>query len=190
MVCRIGCIVGSTSTRSINRKLLHGLMTIERERDHAGAACTWEEIPITDLPLYTYDADDEYPPVAERLKAAIRESDALVIATPEYNRSIPGALKNAIDWASRPYGESAWGGKPVGILGASVGTIGTAAAQQHLRTILAYLDAPALGQPEVFVQFTKDRFADDGRVVDDGTRDLLASWLDAFHDWVGRHPRR
>ena len=187
MTITVGCIVGSNSSRSINRKLVHGLTEIERSRRGDDAdALDFQPISIGNLPLYDRDLDDRYPPEAVQLKEAILRSDALLIATPEYNRSIPGALKNAIDWASRPYGQSAFRGKPVGIIGASVGAIGTSMAQQHLRNILAYLDAPTLGQPEAFVQFTPDRFADDGTVIDASTRDFLDGWLVAFRTWIER----
>lgn len=187
MVITIGCIVGSISSRSINRKLVNGIIAIEQSRgDAEGPVLEFSSIPIGDLPLYDYERDDDYPPEALELKAAIRRSDALLIATPEYNRSIPGPLKNAIDWASRPYGDSAFTGKPVGIVGASVGAPGTALAQQHLRNILAYLDAPTLGQPEVFIQFTPERFDDDGTVLDDSTREFLADWLSTYRAWIGR----
>ena len=184
---KVGCIVGSTSAASINRKLLNGMLMIERERD-AGEeqAMEFTDIPIDRLPLYNRDADDDYPPEARRLKATICASNALIIATPEYNRSIPGALKNAIDWASRPYGENAFAGKPVGIVGASVGAPGTAMAPQHLRNILAYLDAPTLAQPEIYVQFTPERFADDGTILEAETGELLGDWLTALREWVGR----
>jgi chromate reductase len=185
MTITVGCIVGSISSGSINRKLVRGLIAIEAERG-AGEDESLEFVPIEigDLPLYDYERDDDFPQPALDLKHAIRRSDALLIATPEYNRSIPGVLKNAIDWASRPYGDSAFTGKPVGIVGASVGAPGTAMAQQHLRNILAYLDAPTLGQPEVFIQFTPERFADDGTVIDASTREFLGDWLTAFRNWI------
>lgn len=185
MTIQVGYIIGSISSRSINRKLMHGLVQLDTERDPGGAPpFEFTELPIADLPLYNYDLDDDYPASATAFKQAILRSDALIIATPEYNRSIPGALKNAIDWGSRPYGESAFRGKPTGILGASVGAIGTALAQQHLRNILAYLDAPTLGQPEAFVQFTPERFADDGTVTDAETREFLTDWLTAYREWA------
>lgn len=187
MAVTVGCIVGSTSSTSINRKLVHGLIEIERSRRGADdGALDFQPISIGDLPLYDYELDNRFPPEAARFKDAILRSDALLIATPEYNRSIPGALKNAIDWASRPYGENAFAGKPVAIIGASVGAIGTAMAQQHLRNILAYLDAPTLGQPEAFIEFRPDRFADDGTVTDASTRDFLDGWLLAFRAWIDR----
>jgi len=187
MTITVGCIVGSISSGSINRKLVHGLAAIEAERgERDGVAVEFVPIPIDDLPLYDYERDDDYPRAAIELKDSIRRSDALLIATPEYNRSIPGVLKNAIDWASRPYGDSAFTGKPVGIVGASVGAPGTAMAQQHLRNILAYLDAPTLGQPEVFIQYTPERFADDGTVIDESTREFLNGWLMTFRRWIDR----
>jgi chromate reductase, NAD(P)H dehydrogenase (quinone) len=190
MTIAIGCIVGSNSSQSINRRLVRGLIEIESERgDTEGETFEFLDIPIGNLPLYDYERDDDYPPEAVALKDAIGRSDALLIATPEYNRSIPGVLKNAIDWGSRPYGDSAFTGKPTGIVGASVGAPGTAMAQQHLRNILAYLDAPTLGQPEVFIQFTPERFADDGTVIDASTREFLNDWLTAYRDWIGHFIR-
>lgn len=187
MAITIGCIVGSISSGSINRKLVEGVIEIASARSETGdRAFEFVPIPIADLPLYDHELDGTFPPAATALKEAIRRSDGLLIATPEYNRSIPGVLKNAIDWASRPYGDSAFGGKPVGIIGASVGAPGTAMAQQHLRNVLAYLDAPTLGQPEVYLQYTPDRFAEDGTVTDPTTREFLAGWLDAYRSWVER----
>jgi chromate reductase, NAD(P)H dehydrogenase (quinone) len=187
MAITIGCIVGSTASASINRKLVAGIIGIEAGRgDTDDDAFEFVDIPIGDVPLYDYELDSEFPRTAATLKESVHRCDALLIATPEYNRSIPGALKNAIDWASRPYGESAFTGKPTGIVGASVGAPGTAMAQQHLRNILAYLDAPTLGQPEVFIQFTEDRFADDGTVIDEETRAFLDDWLTAYRAWIGR----
>ena len=186
MAITIGCIVGSNSSASINRKLVRGLIEIESARgDTEGDVLEFVAIPIADLPLYDYEMDDDYPPEAIALKDAIRRVDALLIATPEYNRSIPGVLKNAIDWASRPHGDSAFTGKPVGIVGASVGAPGTAMAQQHLRNILAYLDVPMLGQPEVFIEFGPERFGPDGTVTDPTTREFLGDWLTAYREWIG-----
>ena len=113
-----------------------------------------------------------------RLKAAIGAAAGVIFVTPEYNRSIPGVLKNALDHASRPYGQSAWGGKPAGVLGISIGAIGTACAQQHLRTILAYLDMPTLGQPEVFLTAKEGFFDASGAIANEGTRKFLQGWMD------------
>lgn len=187
MTISIGCIIGSLSSQSINRKLVHGLVAIERDRDVPdGQRLEFTRIPIDQLPLYDYERDDDYPAAAVQMKDAIRRSDGVLIVTPEYNRSIPGVLKNAIDWASRPSGDNAFAGKPVGILGASVGASGTAMAQQHLRNILAYLDAPTLNQPEAYIEFTPERFDADGTVIDDSTRQFLQDWSGAFREWVIR----
>jgi chromate reductase len=179
---RIGYIIGSTSSSSINRRLMTELVELDRSRD--ASQLEFQEIRIADLGVYDREFDDAYPAPAVRLKERIRSSDGLVICTPEYNRSIPGALKNAIDWASRPYGDSAFAGKPVGIIGASVGSVGTAVGQQHLRTILAYLDAPMLGQPEAFIEYDDLRFDGEGHVRDPSTRSFLLDWLTALEQWV------
>lgn len=179
---RIGYIVGSTSRSSINRRLMLELVELDRSRDES--QLSFREISISDLGVYDRELDETYPAPAVRLKERIRSSDGLVICTPEYNRSIPGALKNALDWASRPYGDSALTGKPVGIIGASVGAIGTAVAQQHLRSILAYLDAPTLGQPEAFIEYNDARFDGEGHVRDPSTRSFLLDWLTALEQWV------
>jgi chromate reductase len=120
------------------------------------------------------------------LKAEIGAANGLLFVTPEYNRSIPGVLKNAIDNASRPYGQSAWAGKPAGVLGISVGSIGTAVAQQHLRTILAYLDVPTLGQPEVFIQMKDGLFEADGS-IGAASQKFLQGWMDRYVAWIKKH---
>jgi chromate reductase len=150
---------------------------------------TFEPQRIDDLPLYNQD-DDEHPsePV-KRLKTAISAAQGVLFVTPEYNRSIPGVLKNALDAASRPYGQSAWAGKPAGVLGISIGQIGTACAQQHLRTILAYLDMPTLGQPEVFLTVKDGFFDGSGAIANEGTRTFLQGWLTKFVAWVSQHQR-
>jgi chromate reductase, NAD(P)H dehydrogenase (quinone) len=189
---KIAYIIGSTSAQSINRKVLDGLIALDREEsvpEEGGPEhdrIEFVEIPISTLPLYNYDFDEKYPPEAVEVKEAVRANAGVIIATPEYNRSIPGALKNAIDWISRPYGDNAWKGKPVGILGVSIGAAGTAMAQQHLRNILAYLDAPTLGQPEAFLEFRSDRFDRDGTPTDPETRAFLRDWLVAYREWVVR----
>jgi chromate reductase, NAD(P)H dehydrogenase (quinone) len=187
MTLNIGYIVGSASSQSINRKLINGLIELASEEETSDSdRLRFVELTIDDLPIYNYDLDGNFPAAASEFKSAIRSCDGLVIATPEYNRSIPGMLKNAIDWASRPYGDNAFQGKPVGIIGASVGAVGTATAQQHLRNILAYLNAPTLGQPEVFIQYSPDRFADDGSIKDIGTRQFFVDWLAAYRQWIVR----
>ena len=146
----------------------------------------FSEIPIGDLPLYSPDFDNDYPPEARALKASIAAVDAVLFVTPEYNRSIPGVLKNAIDHASRPYGQSAFAGKPGGVIGISVGAIGTAVAQQHLRNVLAYLDVPTLGQPEVFIHAKEGLFNSDGS-IGAASHQFLQGWVDRYLAWVKKH---
>ena len=123
----------------------------------------------------------------KRLKTEIAAASGLLFVTPEYNRSIPGVLKNALDNASRPYGQNAWARKPAGVLGASPGAAGTALAQQHLRNVLAYLDVPALCQPEVFIQVKEGLFDAAGDLASEGTRKFLQNWMDCYVAWVKRH---
>ena len=180
---KIGVFVGSLRKDSFNRRLA---LAVEKL---AGNAARFEHIRIDDLPLYTQDFDDNYPPACARLKREVAACDGLLFVTPEYNRSVPGVLKNAIDIASRPYGQSAFAGKPAGVCGTSIGSIGTAVAQQHLRTILAYLDVPTLGQPEVFVHFADDLIAPDGTVTNARTEQFLRGYAEKLVAWVGRFKR-
>jgi len=177
----IGIIVGSLRKDSFNRRLGAALVKL------APKELTFRQIAIHDLPLYNQDDDNNPDPSVRRLKAEIAASDAILFVTPEYNRSIPGVLKNALDHASRPYGQSVWAGKPAGIVGISVGASGTAMAQQHLRTILAYLDMPTVGQPEIFLKMSDDLFAPDNSIATEGTRQLLQKWLERFTAWVEQH---
>ena len=144
---------------------------------------------IDDLPLYNQDDDGSPSPQVTRLKGAITAAAGVIFVTPEYNRSIPGVLKNAIDHASRPYGQSAWTGKPAGVLGISIGQIGTACAQQHLRTMLAYLDMPTLGQPEVFLTAKEGFFDASGAIANEGTRKFLQGWMDTYVAFVKAHAK-
>lgn len=180
MPLTIGYIVGSLSEKSINRQLLRAITSL------AGDELELHEVEIGRLPLYNRDHDDDFPPEATQLKETIRTLDGLLFVTPEYNRSIPAALKNALEWASRPYGQNALAGIPAGIMGASPGGPGTALSQQHLRNVLAYLDVPTMGQPEAFIQFTSDRFAEDGTVLDESTAQFLRTWLASYTTWVRR----
>src|SRR5690606_24941646 len=140
-------------------------------------------VEIGDLPLYNQDHDGNPAQVVVDFKKEIQASQGVLFATPEYNRSISGGLKNALDQASRPYGQSAWAGKPAGVLGISIGAAGTSMAQQHLRNILAYLDMPTLGQPEVFLQNKEGLFDEDG-AIGPGSRAFLQGWMDRFVAWV------
>lgn len=177
---QIAVIVGSLRKDSFNRKLANAIVKL------APATFSFKQLEIGDLPLYNQDDDAHPADAVNRLKAEITASQGLLFVTPEYNRSIPGVLKNAIDHASRPYGKSAWAGKPAGILGVSVGAIGTAMAQQHLRNVLAYLDVPTLGQPEAFVHAKEGLFDDDGN-IGAGSKAFLQSWMDQYVAWVKKH---
>jgi len=177
---KIAVLVGSLRRESFNRKLAHAMALL------APSDFTFEQVQIDDLPLYNQDDDGQQAPSVLRMKAEIRKAQGLLFITPEYNRSIPGVLKNAIDHASRPYGHSAWAGKPAGVLGVSVGAIGTALAQQHLRNILAYLDVPTLGQPEAFVQAKDDLFTSDG-AIGEASRKFLQDWMDHYVAWIKKH---
>ncbi len=176
----IALIVGSLRRDSMNRKFATALTRL------APADVAFHPSEIGDLPLYNQDDDNSPAPQVQRLKAEISSADGLLFVTPEYNRSMPGVLKNAIDHASRPYGQSAWAGKPAGIVGLSPGATGTALAQQHLRNVLAYLDVPTLGQPEVFVQMKDGLFEADGS-IGPGSRKFLQGWMDRYVQWVRRH---
>jgi chromate reductase len=178
---RIGLVIGSLRAESINRKLATALAALGPQD------WSFEHIRIDDLPLFNQDRESHPADSVKRLKSEIAQSAAILFVTPEYNRSIPGVLKNAIDHASRPYGQSAWAGKPAGVIGTSGGQIGTAMAQQHLRNILAYLDMPTLNQPEAFVQFKPDLIDDKGHVTVDATRQFLQKWMDAYVAWVKKH---
>ena len=176
----VGYLIGSLSSTSINRRLSTALVRL------APANLNLVEIPIRDLPLYSQDFDDDYPPQARALKQAIDSVDAILIISPEYNRSIPGALKNAVDWASRPWGENSFARKPTAIIGASVGAIGTAVVQQQLRSMLAFLDAPQMNTPEAYLQMKDGLIDDDGNVTVESTREFLAGFMTSFADFIER----
>ncbi len=180
MTTKIAVITGSLRRDSFNRKLAVALAKL------APADFTFHHVEIGDLPLYNQDNDGAPAASVVRLKSEISSAQGLLFVTPEYNRSIPGVLKNAIDHASRPYGQSAWDGKPAGVIGVSVGAIGTALAQQHLRNILAYLDVPALGQPEAFIQAKDGLFEADGS-IGAASRQFLQGWMDRYVAWVKKH---
>jgi chromate reductase, NAD(P)H dehydrogenase (quinone) len=180
MAFKVGYIVGSLAKASINRRLAGTLVGLSPK------ALEFKEIPIRDLPLYSYDFDSDFPKVARDFKAAISASDAILFVTPEYNRSIPGALKNAIDWASRPYGTNAFTHKPTAVIGASTGKIGTAIAQQHLRSVLGFCNAPQMNAPEAYIQLTPGLLADDGRVTDPKVEEFLRNFMSEFHRFIER----
>lgn len=179
---KIGMIIGSLSSQSINRRLALALQRLAPED------CEILEIPISSLPLYNYDLDDNFPAVAREFKSAIEQCDGLLYVTPEYNRSIPGALKNAIDWASRPAGQGVLG-RPSGVIGTSPGMIGTALAQQHLKGILLFFNAPVMGQPEGYIQFTPEMIDAEGNIENAGTENFLRGWVTSFCGFVARQSR-
>ena len=177
---KVGYLVGSLAGPSINRKLARALARLAPDELELA------EIPFGDLPLYSYDFDADYPPVARAFKAAIAASDAVLFVTPEYNRSIPGALKNAIDWASRPYGTNAFTRKPSAVIGASTGSIGTALAQQHLKGVLGFCNSPLMNSPEAYIQFTPGLITDDGEVTVASTEEFLRNYMAEFAAFIGR----
>jgi chromate reductase, NAD(P)H dehydrogenase (quinone) len=177
---KVGYFVGSLSSTSINRELSKVLINL------APDDLEFTEIPIRNLPLYSQDYDGSYPTEAVALKDAIHRSQAILFVTPEFNRSIPGALKNAIDWASRPWGENAFDHVPTAMIGASVGQIGTALAQQSLRAVLSFCNARQMTAPEAYITFTPQRFPGNGDVADKSTRSFLEAFLAEFHDHIER----
>jgi chromate reductase len=176
----IAVITGSLRKDSFNRKLANAVIKL------APPEFSFKHAEIGDLPLYNQDDDAHQADSVKRLKIEIAAAKGLLFVTPEYNRSIPGVLKNAIDHASRPYGQSAWAGKPAGVIGASIGAIGTAMAQQHLRNVLAYLDVPTLGQPEAFIQVKEGLFDADGN-IGAASRQFLQNWMNAYVAWIKKH---
>jgi chromate reductase len=176
----VGYFVGSLSSTSLNRKLALALIGLAPE------TLTFREIPIGDLPLYSADYDKAYPPAGVAFKEQIAGVDAILFVTPEYNRSIPGALKNAIDWASRPYGKNSFARKPSATIGTSPGKIGTAVAQQHLKSILSFCNSPQMNAIEAYVQFTPGLITDDGKVTDASTEEFLANYVKEFAGFIGR----
>lgn len=179
----IGYIVGSLSESSINRTLARALMRLAPEG--------WDsrEISIGDLPLYNRDLEGNYPAAAHAFKEALAGVDALVVVTPEYNRSIPGALKNALDWGSRPRGASSFSGVPAGIIGAALSPLGTAIAQSQLRTIMSALGTRLMGNPEAYITFRPEAYGANGEILEDALRGVLQAWMDAFVAHVELAPR-
>jgi chromate reductase len=176
----VGYFVGSLSKVSINRKLAASLIQL------APSDLKFTEIPFRDLPLYCYDDDSHYPPVAQSLKDAIAGVDAVLFVTPEYNRSIPGGLKNAIDWASRPYGRNSFNRKPSAVIGTSPGKIGTAIAQTHLRSIMAFCNSPMMNSIEAYIQFQPGLINDAGEVTVPETEAFLRKFITEFAGFIGR----
>jgi chromate reductase len=176
----VGYLIGSLAKHSINRQLAQALFKL------APRELKFHEIPYKDLPLYSYDYDENYPEVATAFKKAIEGSDAVLFVTPEYNRSIPGGLKNAIDWASRPWGTNSFANIPSGVIGTSPGAIGTAVAQQQLRSVLGFLNSPQMNAPEAYIQFKPGMISESGEINDPTTVEFLAHYLSEFHQFIAR----
>lgn len=176
----VGYFIGSLSATSINRELAKALIKL------APPDLEFTEIPIGHLPLYNRDFDSDYPPEARALKDAIAAVQAILFVTPEYNRSIPGALKNAIDWASRPWGQNSFDHIPAGVIGASPGSIGTAVGQQSLRAVLGFCNTRQMTAPEAYIQYSPEVFVGDGAVAKEETREFLTNFMAEFRDHVVR----
>ena len=177
---KVGYFVGSIASASLNRKLATALVKL------APPELEMAEIPFKELPLYSYDYDADFPPVAKDFKQSIANVDAILFVTPEYNRSIPGALKNAIDWASRPWGNNSFTRKPSGVIGTSPGAIGTAVAQQHLRSVLCFCNSPLMNTLEAYIQFKPGLITESGEVTDASTEEFLRNYLREFHLFIAR----
>ena len=178
---KVGYLVGSLAKGSINRLLAKALTRLGKAR-----GLELVEIPIRDLPLYSYDYDADYPPVGKQFKQAIANVDAILFVTPEYNRSIPGALKNAIDWASRPWGTNSFAKKPSAVIGTSPGAIGTAVAQQHLRSVLCFCNSPLMNTLEAYIQFKPGLINESGEVTEASTEEFLSNYLSELHLFITR----
>ena len=177
---KVGYFVGSLAKHSINRLLAKALEKV------APPGLSLFEIPFKDLPLYSYDYDADFPPAARAYKTALGAVDAVLFVTPEYNRSIPGGLKNAIDWASRPSGQNSFSRKPSAVIGTSPGSIGTAIAQQQLRSVLSFCNAPQMNAPEAYIQFKPGLIDDQGEVTVEETETFLRKYMEDFHAFVVR----
>lgn len=174
---RVLTLVGGISRESLNKKLFRAVQDLDL------SSFEFETFDISRLPFFSQDLEDDPPDKVTEFKEKIRECDAVLFITPEYNRSFPGVLKNAIDWGSRPYGTNLWEKKPAAVMGASVGNIGTFGAQHHLRQVLAYLNVYVMGQPEFYFNGSKS-FDQEGRLTNDKTRELLIKYFDAFEEHV------
>jgi chromate reductase len=176
---KIVAIVGSIQKDSLNKKLLANMIKLAPE----GVEVT--TLQIDDLPMYNQDLEIDYPKEAQRLKDGMLTADGILVLTPEHNRSISSALKNAIDWSSRPYGTSAWAKKPVAVAGATMGNLGTFGAQGHLRNILSYQNVALMGQPEFYFT-TAGQFNDNGEITDPVSIERINDYWTAFIAWIKR----
>ena len=177
---KVAVVVGSLSKGSLNRKFVQALARLARP------TLDLQLVEIGDLPLYDYEREADLPLPVARFKRDIEASDAVLLVTPEYLRSIPAALKNALEWGARPYGKTSWAGKPAAIAGVTPGAIGTAVAQSHLRSIATVLELIVISQPELYVQIKPDTFNANGDIADPALKALLTKFVDVFAAWIAR----
>lgn len=176
-------IAGSLRKGSYNRAALHAATQL------CPRGATIQVFELDGIPPFNQDIESPPPKIVANFKDKIRASDSILFATPEYNYSVPGVLKNAIDWASRPYGDSAWEGKPAAIMGASIGMIGTARAQYHLRQMFVFLNMFALNRPEVMIPYAADKFDKEGNLTDVFTKEMIKQLVEALVNWTIKHQR-
>jgi len=177
----IAVFVGSLRKESFNKKLATALAEL------GNGKLSLNIVHLDDVPMYNQDLEDNLPASVARIKKAVEEADGVLFVTPEYNRSIPPVLKNAMDWCSRPVGKNSWAGKPAALAGTSPGAVGTAAVQSHLRSVMAMLGMCVMGQPEVYIVWNPDYFDEDNRVVDEKNRSFLTLFLNKFSAWIDMH---
>lgn len=175
----IFCLVGGIARNSLNKKLFKVVEEMAPEQ------VTIRTFELNKLPYFSQDLEHDPPDSVIRFKDMIREADAILFITPEYNRSFPGVLKNAVDWGSRPYGQNLWDKKPAGVMGATISTVGTFGAQHHLRQCLAYLNMSVMGQPEFYFN-AKGAFDQKGRLVNEKTKEFVENYWNAFMNWIER----
>lgn len=177
---KVAVVVGSLSQGSLNRKFVQALARL------AAPKLDLHVVETSDLPLYDYEREAALPLSVERFKRDIEASDAVLLVTPEYLRTIPAALKNALEWGARPYGKNSWAGKPAAIAGASIGAVGTAVAQSHLRSIATVLELIVISQPELYLQIKPETFDANGDIADPALKSLLTKFIDVFAAWIAR----
>ncbi len=178
---QIVVVVGSLRRESFNRQLANAVTRL------APPEFKFQHLKIDDLPLYNQDDDANPAAAVKRIKSEIKAARGLLFFTPEYNRSYSGVLKNALDHASRPYGQNAWDGKPAGIMSISIGPAGASMAQQHLRNVLAYLNVPTMNQPEAYLQNKEGLFGSNGEIANADSKKFLQGWMDKYIVWVKQH---
>lgn len=178
---KVAVIIGSLRKESFNRKLAHALDKLKHPE------LEFLLTKVDDIPLYNQDLESNLPTAVVRFKKDIVSADAVLFVTPEYNRSISGVLKNLIDWGTRPYGQNSWAGKPTAMIGITPGSVGTAVAQSHLRSIMVSIDSIFLGMPEVYLQYKEGLFDADFNITVESTQKFLQSFIDRFTQWIEKH---